>query len=500
MLGAIAIFVSLAAWALASPVGSSPDEDFHLISSWCGQGLRSGVCEPGTDAATRSVPKVLEESPCFAFKPQVSAACQSTGYASSDKSFAVTARGNFTGTYPPVFYFVESLFVGNDITRSVIAMRIANAALFVILIGTVYATSTPGLRRPLILGASVTMVPLGMFLVPSINPSGWAVLSAITLAVSVLGYLTAQDRPRRIVLAILSAVSLLIGAGARGDAAAYSLIAIGASLILCMRWQGAFVRRAIYPVVLAIVAALVFLTTGQSGAVDHPAAVHLYPQNFVKDLFDVPDLWVGALGKWGLGWLDTYMPPYVWVMAAGLFGAVLFATLSGTGRRHALAVGLVGLATWIVPTYVQYLAAAPVGTGVQPRYILPLMVILAVIALARLDGPAFRLSAGQRWVIVIALATANAEALYMNLRRYVTGTGGSSINLDVGGQWWWSIPVPPLGVWAIGAASFCLGLILLTRELTVAAPATDLPGTVDAATVTGSLTNPSQQPSSAAPE
>ena len=32
------LLATLAAWALASPVGASPDEDYHLVSGWCATG------------------------------------------------------------------------------------------------------------------------------------------------------------------------------------------------------------------------------------------------------------------------------------------------------------------------------------------------------------------------------------------------------------------------------------------------------------------------------
>ena len=35
----LAAFAALAGWSLASPAGSSPDDDYHLASIWCAQGL-----------------------------------------------------------------------------------------------------------------------------------------------------------------------------------------------------------------------------------------------------------------------------------------------------------------------------------------------------------------------------------------------------------------------------------------------------------------------------
>jgi len=471
MVGALSILFALMAWALASPVGSSPDEDFHLTSTWCGHGLRTGVCESGDESTSRKVSLSLLQAPCYAFKPDVSASCQGSGFASAQGELVSTNRGNFKGDYPPVFYFFTSLFVGNDISFSVVMMRFADAALFVLMMAATYAASAPGLRRPLLLGFAVTAVPLGMFIVPSINPSSWAVLSAATLAVCVLGYMTADDRPRRLVLGVLAAVSLLIGAGARADAAMYGAIAIGAALILSVRGWRKYLRRGIYPVVLAVIATFAYFSAGQSSAVGGSSPQPFSLWRVVRILVDVPDLWAGAVGRWGLGWIDTSMPALVWVAAFGILAATIYSALWGADLRRGLAVGAVGLALWVVPGYIQYLAGADVGTGVQPRYILPLLTLLAVIALARVDGMAFRLGVGQRWIMVGALSAANAVALYYNMRRYLTGTDVHSLNLDALREWWWGMPLPPEAVWIGGTLAFGLGLVLLTRELTLVSPA-----------------------------
>jgi hypothetical protein len=470
-MGALSILVALMSWALASPVGSSPDEDFHLVSTWCGHGLRSGVCEKGNEENSRRVTSSLLKAPCYAFHAEVSASCQTDGFAGPKAELVPTNRGNFTGTYPPVFYFFTNLFVGSDISFSVVAMRFANAALFVLLIAATYIASAPGLRRSLLLGSAVTLVPLGMFIVPSINPSSWAVLSAATLAVSVLGYLTTAERPRRLILGGLAAISLLVGAGARADAAMYAVIAIVASLILVVRRGRGHARRVIYPIVLAIIATLAYFSVGQSSAVAGGSLGAFELGRFARILLDIPSLWIGGLGAWGLGWLDTTMPPLVWVLAFGIFGATVFAAFAQKSLRRGLATGVVGLALWIIPAYVQYLANAPVGAEVQPRYILPLLTVLAVIALARIDGMAFSLGTGQRWIVVAGLSLANAIALHTNIRRYVTGTDVPSLNLNFHEEWWWGIPVSPLAVWALGAVAFAVGLVLLTKELTIASPA-----------------------------
>jgi hypothetical protein len=482
VIGAVCFLLALGSWAIASPVGASPDEDVHLVSVWCSHGARPGICE-SPDATSAVVPAALLSAPCYAYHPEQSAACQRQ--APAQPAMVRTTKGNFTGTYPPVFYWVDGFFVGHDVSTSVITMRIANLVLFVGVFVAVYLLLPTGLRRAQIIGTLLTVVPLGMFLIPSINPSGWAILCAATFLVSVLGYLTSEDRRRRVALGVLAALALLIGAGARADAAMYAIIAIAVAVILTARSATTPTRRLAYPAALAVVAALAFLSAGQSSVVnpDASTASHFSAGRLVRDALDLPSLWAGALGApapfnnnlpawaWGLGWLDTAMPAVVWVGAGAVYAAVLFTATAGAGVRRMVAVGLVGLAAFLVPAYVQVLSDSPIGGWVQPRYVLPLLTMLAIVATVRLDGTAFRLTRGQRWIVLAVLAVANAAALFANVRRYVTGTDGKDWNLDRNVEWWWDSPVRPMAVCIVGVVVFGIAITLLTTDLTNTAPA-----------------------------
>ena len=55
----LSLFVSLVAWGFASPVGASPDDEYHMASIWCGAGIRDGLCEEGDSPNERRVPASL---------------------------------------------------------------------------------------------------------------------------------------------------------------------------------------------------------------------------------------------------------------------------------------------------------------------------------------------------------------------------------------------------------------------------------------------------------
>src|SRR5664279_5313917 len=155
------VFAALAAWALSSPVGSSPDDDFHLTSIWCATG-DSDYCAPSGDPGTRLVPPAIADPACFAFDADKSAGCQNRIDFTAG-AMEETERGNFAGGYPVVYYGTMSLFVGPDVHASVLVMRLVNTALFVGLGVALYLLLPANRRQILVWQWTLTTVPLGLF-------------------------------------------------------------------------------------------------------------------------------------------------------------------------------------------------------------------------------------------------------------------------------------------------------------------------------------------------
>lgn len=463
----LGLLLGFAGWALASPVGATPDEDYHLASIWCGAGLRDGLCEEGDAADERRVPAALIRAPgCYGFQPEASGACD---LPPSDV-LVNTARGNFNASYPPVYYATLSVFAGPDIGASVVVMRLVNGAFAVAALAAMYLLLRPGRRGPYLWAGLVSIVPLGMFLLPSINPSGWAILSSIVLWVAITEFFTEPDVRRRVGLGVLATVMTIAAAGARGDAAAYSALAAVVAGVLAFERSRTFALRAILPAALVVVAAVFFLTAGQSGVLAFGMTGESRVEggllgSIAANLVLLPQLWAGALGYLPLGWVDTWLPGLVWVPTVGLFVGLVFWGLQVLGRRKAIALGLVFAALVVVPMYVLVKENLLVGQGVQPRYILPLMIMFLGIALRGLGTDSLRLNRVQLVLAGALVAIANLVALHTNLRRYVTGTDVAGLDLDTGAEWWWPIPVGPMAVWAIGSLGFALAVGMLVGTL-----------------------------------
>lgn len=456
----VALFFALVSWAFASPVGASPDEDYHLGSIWCAQGDRAGFCESTSDPGVKLVPKaVTMAAKCYAFRADLSGNCPAADSQALEKS----KRGTFNDNgYPPVFYLTMSIFVSHDTAVSVLAMRTLNAALFVGILTALFILLEPRRRGIVLWGGLIALVPFGMFIIPSVNPSGWASISAATLWLALVGFYEARTRGRLIGFGALALLTTLMGAGARSDAATFSVLAMIVVVVLKAERTRRFWLLSIFTLVLALICVAFYLTGSQGGVINPESATplsgRLTLQLAVTNLLQLPSLWTGSLGTWGLGWLDTMMPAVVWMPSITIVAGVAFGALRFGSLRKSVVVGLVGLALVVVPLYVLVHDRVLVGSGVQPRYIYPLILLFVGVCLWGLNRIGLGLSGLQLVIIVGALWFANHVALYTNLRRYVTGDNAKGLNLDAGAAWWWSLPFGPIWVWAIGSLAFLVVL------------------------------------------
>lgn len=475
--------IALSAWAFASPMGAAPDDDYHLVSIWCSTGDDT-FCQPGSTDATRLVPQAVLKSPCYAFYSEESAACQDRLDFASDQ-LVETKRGNFVGAYPPLYYSVMSVFVSEDEHLSVMTMRLFNVALFVAITSALYVL-LPRVRRPaLVWGWLVTTLPLGVFLLASNNPSGWAVAGVGSSWLALLSFYDSRTLLRRIASAALVVISVLMAAGSRGDSALYVVGALGVAAILAFKNTKQFWLLTLLPLAMTVVAAAFFMSARQTAsgvngfggqeagpAAEQAATVADSLGGFgllAYNLLNVPSLWIGSFGGWALGWLDTPIPASVTFLALAAFVGVGFVGLAVLNWRKVIAVAGVGFVLWVLPTYVLTQGGDKVGEQVQPRYILPLVVLMGGLLVIQAGKKRFALGRVQTIGVVIALSAAYLVALHMNMRRYVTGNDVPGWNLNAGAEWFWSGAPAPMIVWAVGSVAFAALVAILAREMSISA-------------------------------
>ena len=466
--------LALSAWAFASPIGASPDDDYHLASVWCANEARTDLCapDPVNGEGWRLVLPGIMTAPCYVADVAASAGCQEW---SSDPTPTVAAdHGNWTGAYPPVYYAVMNVFASTDIQTAALVMRLFNVLLFISFTTALALLLPIRLRIPLIAGWTITAVPLAGYLIASNNPGAWALIGVGGSWLAALGWFRATGR-RFWALGALTVIGVLLAAGSRTDAAVYAILGLGIAAFLSFERTRAFGLKLLLPASLVIMAAVFFFASGYS-AVAEGGLNGGIPDSASRDplavlafnVISIPQLWTGVFGSWGLGWRMEIWPGFAMVEFAAM---VVFIGLASLGLRVMQAtkaimlLALVGT-LYLLPVYILTVGSSVVGENVQPRYLLPLVVVLGgLVLLTRSpdDGP---LRPGPWHVIpaIVLLSGANAIALYINLRRYVTGLDVERLSLESGAEWWWtSFPVGPTTLWLFGSVAFAATMVVLGR-------------------------------------
>lgn len=456
----LAFFFVLAAWALAAPVGSAPDDDYHLASIWCAQGEQPGRCvSDPSDPDLRLVPvAVVNASECFRFEKEIPAACMTETLA--DDRLVPTPRVNQTaGLYPGGFYSVMGLLVGPDVERSVHLMRLLSAALGALVLAALLRLTPLGVSSAGSVAIIATFVPLGLFTVASTNPSSWTLLSIATVwafAWSWLRHPRALDR-RGVLLAGATVGTALMALTSRVDANAYLVLALVLAVILAgWRHSRTTLGRALVLSALAVVAGIVYLThspvdvVGVAGPGEALGTAESGAGLLLSNLVELPSLWIGAVGDWPLGWVDTVMPTLVPVVGILVIGGLLLHGLGVMWPRKAVVAGLAAAALVAVPMAFLYAQRLLVGQMIQPRYVLPLLTLtVAMTLLGVRAGRPLWLQPAQAWAIGTGLVISATLAFWVNLHRYAFGAGIGLLPRSVAAAW--SPPVPMLALLSVAA-------------------------------------------------
>ena len=317
-----------------------------------------------------------------------------------------------------------------------------------------------------------TAVPLSLFTLASANPSSWATISVGTTWLAVYGAYETRGR-RQAALLSFGLVVAVMGSGARTDAALF--IVLGLALALGMRlgvlrsqWRATLVAALTAAVTLGLYftsANSSVVATGLDGYEPTPASDMVL---FMSNALQVPFIWMSAVGAGpmaSLGWFDTPMPWIIGFGSAFACGALCFQGWASMWWKKAVALLLLALALTVYPLVILQLTGIFAGNGVQPRYLLPMLVMFAGMSLLPALGHRITLNRAQVVVLTLLLSIAQSVALYMNLWRYVRGIT-EPIQWIGAYTWWWGGLFPsPLTTWVIGSCAFAATTALLLSRL-----------------------------------
>ena len=480
----VALIVSLGAWALASPLGSDPDGQFHLTSIWCGSGFADGRCEAPTEASANLIPKAVHvptpvalAGTCNSGKTANSSHCE-LGEIYYD-SMLETQFNNEGRLYPNLYYLVASKLVGHDIVRSALSVRFLNILLFSSLLVGIWKLAPRDIRDGVSLTLATFLIPLGIFLVASNNGSSWTITGIGFYWAFLVMYLESTERKVWVSAGVLSAMSGVMALGSRADGAVFVLISTLVGILIAIGRDSKAVRanwmRLAMPLVIVPLSITSYLGAGQSAALTSgllgsgPIGRTSYSA-LLNNLLRLPVFIMGALGvprsMGDLGWLDTQMPELVsGLVLFTAVGVVLF-SLKKRSRYESSALTISLLAVLATPIAILYMDHAIVGELVQARYILPLLLLAMGVLTSgiRADKSEF-LPRKFRIIGAVFLSMAYGVALHTTMRRYITGNDVTDWNLNNNLEWWWKSGPSPMTVWFFGTCSFILLITYLMKNI-----------------------------------
>jgi len=473
-LAATGFFITLVVWGLASPPGSAPDDDFHLPSIWCAKGFVEGKCDPEVpgDGFGKTPSPLAPVAICFAFQSDVSAACQAQYFDWKDKEL----RGSHTNEnkrFPNGFYWTMHAFTGENILISAMLMRVINALLAVVILFLAVITVNRRLKLPLISTWLAATIPLALFTIPSTNPSSWTFIGLGVFWAVLINSLIETDKKKLILSQFLMVLSATLALTSRSESGPFIIVIIGTVFILLKGWKDfnkTSFKKWILPAVLVAISLYEFFTTpstlgistGLSGGDENRTLAAVWTINIMR----LPDLYVGALGSWNLGWMDTQVPKITFFFAMMVFAGFIFTGLMQMDRYKTFAILFLLSLMAYLPLRILALGKNVVGENVQPRYLLPLLfVLIGIMLFSTAVNQLITFTLSQLIFTAASLIIAQAFALHAVMRRYITGSDVISWNLNRRPEWWWD-PLPsPMLTWFIASLAYAITISIAINYL-----------------------------------
>ena len=479
-------WLALAAWGLATPVGVSPDEDFHQTMIYC--------AAKNNDA--RCVVDGKRVGHCYSMYPFVAAKCSGDAQLQFPAANAVS-----WSAYPPLYYTTMHLFVGKTLGDTTRNVRLANLTLALLLAMLSVSLSHPNIRRSVAISWLVCSVPLGIFFVSSISPSAWAIVSIAAVWGPVLTLFCRAQHPfvransslladAFRVLFVLGVMAL--GLGSRGEPFIFiPLVFTVAAIYWFMGSQISWVRIAKMALALLVIIFAVFaliMVFDQALIKINTLSNNLFFLT-LKNYFLHPhwktfqltvNTLLGTLSLTGtpgseIGTHDVPTPALASFLITMAFGTSFLLGLAWMDRKKAASlVFLMGAIFFIV----SFLWSAATWDIYQSRYLLPILYPALGFALLPSEKIPTVFNRLQWLVILVSAALANSLMLLSAELRFIYGVVFQVTRYPLNKEFpdinplrlfaaevpnWWLGPefMSPFLLWVLGSISFLLAVLLL---------------------------------------
>lgn len=455
IIGALSFCIS-ASWAIASPPGSSPDEDAHLTTAWC-------ISKYGTSDCLEVPLRVVESGKCFFLDADNLPTCEI-----EIKNSEVTPERLMNKN---IYYKVLGYFVNqNDIDLSIIKMRLINAFISSIVLMLVILLSTKNVSNATILGWLIVNVPLGFFIISSINSSSWPYVFTSALF-PFLFNIFKKDLWSVFIIFKLLLISILFYFSSQVRVDVLLFLSIYVVIFLPMLFNADFEekrtlryiknKQILSSVSLILSVILLKATWDRSHQVDFREIDISDWENFTR----LPSIINGIFGSWGLGSLEVGMPSITFILVLSVVLSIIFISFKFANYSEIQSLVNLIVFAFAIPFFVLIRSNLKVGEWVQPRYILPIFYGIIMLSLLVILNNMNRKYVYTLIVTSMLMTIAYAFAFYTTLRRYTIGLSYFDFNLINEFSWWWSFKyVPsPLLVSIFSVTSYFLLFAYLTN-------------------------------------
>ena len=447
------LFVALACWAFAAPIGAGPDSDFHISSIWCGQGERTGLCEDvGLSAPqyTAKVPFMFQM--CNGRPIEFLPGCAEVN-AKPDMQFLRTATPDKVSLY----YKIMSYVVSQNTQQSVLRIRVINALISSLVLFALLVVCRGKVRSAVIASWTVGLVPLGVQFFSSVNPRGWSYLAVFSSWAFLASGLEGSKRSKQSIIAyMLSAVTALLAFTTRIDGSMFVVFSCAIVVIAHILKSFSLTKKTIIvsAISLMTIAIMIRYVTQLSTVFSFKLQSSISGTRFfLLQLVHGPEFiaqaWGYNVGQQGNG------PGIIGIIGLSIFAISL--AFSMVRANWIQVLGVVLIALFMISAHMRGSIAIGELIPATGDYVMALTVFLLGFSIwqstTKLELHASR---GGRITIISLLAFSHAIALYSYMEFYVkrgfeVGTF-KTVSLDQ--QWWWQSDISPNFVYWIGSIAF----------------------------------------------
>ena len=464
----VLIFFSLGStWAVISPIGAAPDDDYHLTSIWCANGVNNSCNASDIPGAVLAPRVFVSWPPCFVRWPisSKSAKCTEEGL---PNQLIATFKHNGNGTYPNLFYKTMNLFAGENYYNSIITMRFFNLTFASVMLFLVLVSSKANLTKSMLGSWGLVLIPHGIFLIVSTNPHSWTIIALSFFWAFIQNIVDSKEKfSRKNLIPYLGIfICVVLALGSRKDSPFYLsvtllilfLINTEVRLFKALSYKS---KSIIFSSLIIIGSFLIYLGSRLTEAnlgFSFPSedVKSKTPAAFFELLLSIPSAIFSLFGSqepiydqysgklltsfsYGLSWSDFYLPSF----SSSILLVVFFIIVTLNIRLATIQKILSLVTLFLVYMSIILMTKGSYGSTIesyntiqfQPRYFIPLLLIFTGIALYHKPEVQSEMSKATLIVLSFFAATSYSVNWLSVFSRFTSGANVPYTDLDYPTEW-----------------------------------------------------------------